>query len=199
GPTGSGKTTTIAKLAAHAKARHKKRVALISTDMFRVGGHDQLARYGDLLGIPTYACSEIGAIRDMVESLNDRDLVLIDTPGASPTDLTRLDKLETLTGTNEARVHLVLSASTRSEDIRNIVKRFHRFTPRRVVITKVDETEPKGVFVADILRNEMPISFITNGQRVPEDLLAPTAEDLARYLLPAEVVGVSKIPALERV
>jgi flagellar biosynthesis protein FlhF len=78
------------------------------------------------------------------------------------------------------------------------VKRFHRFSPRRVVITKIDETDPSGVFVADVLRNEMPISFLTNGQRVPEDLLTPTAEDLARYLLPAETVGVAKIPALTR-
>jgi flagellar biosynthesis protein FlhF len=197
GPTGVGKTTTISKLAAHAKARYKKRVALISTDMFRVGGHEQLARYGDLLGIPTYACAEMAAVREMIDSLNDRDLILIDTPGASPSDMARLSRLESLTGTNEARVHLVLGASTRSEDITNIVKRFHRFAPRRVVITKVDETEPKGVFVADILRNEMPVSFITNGQRVPEDLMAPSGEDLARFLLPAEVVGASRIPVGE--
>src|SRR5581483_8453897 len=87
GPTGAGKTTTIAKLAAHAKARHKKRVALISTDMFRVGGHEQISRYGDLLGVPTYACTDTGTLRDLVESLNDRDLILIDTPGSSPSDM----------------------------------------------------------------------------------------------------------------
>jgi flagellar biosynthesis protein FlhF len=198
GPTGAGKTTTIAKIAAHAKARHKKRIALVSTDMFRVGGHEQISRYGDLLGMPTYPCAETASLRDLVDSLNDRDLVLIDTPGASPSDVDRLSKLEDLTGTIEARVHLVVAATTRSEDITNIVKRFHRFRPRRVVITKIDETDPKGAFVADILRNEMPISFLTNGQRVPEDLLTPVAEDLARYLLPPQVVGIGKIPALAR-
>jgi flagellar biosynthesis protein FlhF len=196
GPTGSGKTTTIAKIAAHAKARYRKRVALISTDMFRVGGYEQIARYGDLLAIPTYARADTDRLHDLVDSLTDRDLVLIDTPGAGPSDVARLGKLESVTGTNEARVHLVLAASTRSEDITTIVRRFHRFSPRRAIVTKLDETEPKGIFVADILRNELPICFLTQGQRVPEDLLTPTAEDLARYLLPVEVVGAAKIPVL---
>ncbi len=198
GPTGAGKTTTIAKLAGHAKVRHKKRVALISTDMYRVGGHEQLARYGQLLGVPTYACADPATLKDLIQTLDDRDLILIDTPGSSPSDFARLAKLETVTGAAGARVHLVIAASTRSEDITNIVKKFHRFSPRRVVITKIDETEPKGAFVSDILRNEMPISFLTNGQRVPEDLVLPSAEDLSRYLLPAETVGASRIPVLAR-
>jgi flagellar biosynthesis protein FlhF len=198
GPTGAGKTTTIAKLAGHAKVRYKKRVALISTDMYRVGGHEQLARYGQLLGIPTYACADPGTLKELIQTLDDRDLIMVDTPGSSPSDFGRLSKLEAVTGAADARVHLVIAASTRSEDITNIVKKFHRFSPRRVVITKIDETEPKGAFVGDILRNEMPISFLTNGQRVPEDLLLPSADDLARFLLPAAQVGVSKIPVLAR-
>jgi flagellar biosynthesis protein FlhF len=198
GPTGAGKTTTIAKLAAHAKVRHKKRVAMISTDMYRVGGHEQLARYGELLGIPTYACADTGTLKDLLHTLDDRDLVMIDTPGSSPSDFARLAKLEAVTGASDARVHLVIAASTRSEDITNIIKKFHRFSPRRVIITKIDETDPKGAFVGDILRNEMPISYLTNGQRVPEDLILPSADDLARYLLPAETVGASKIPNLAR-
>ena len=198
GPTGAGKTTTIAKLAAHAKVRYKKRVALISTDMYRVGGHEQLARYGELLGIPTYACADTGTLKDMIATLDDRDLIMIDTPGSSPSDFARLAKLEAVTSAADARVHLVIAASTRSEDITNIVRKFHRFSPRRVVITKIDEAEPKGAFVGDILRNEMPISFLTNGQRVPEDLILPSADDLARYLLPTATVSASKIPVLAR-
>jgi flagellar biosynthesis protein FlhF len=196
GPTGAGKTTTIAKLAGHAKVRYKKHVALISTDMFRVGGHEQLARYGELLGIPTYACGDINSLKSLIGTLDDRDLIMIDTPGSSPADFSRLTTLEAVTNAADARVHLVIAASTRSEDITNIVKKFHRFSPRRVVITKIDETEPKGAFVSDILRNEMPISYLTNGQRVPEDLLLPSAEDLARYLLPTQTVPAAKIPTL---
>jgi len=195
GPTGAGKTTTIAKLAGHAKVRHKKRVALISTDMFRVGGHEQLARYGELLGVPTYACAEHGALKNLIATLDDRDLIMIDTPGTGPADLGRLNALEAVIGAVSVRVHLVLAAGTRSEDIAQIVKRFHRFSPRRAVITKMDETEPKGALVSDILRNEMPISFLTNGQRVPEDLVIPSADELARYLLPAQKAPAAKIPA----
>ena len=186
GPTGAGKTTTIAKLAGHAKVRFGKRVALISTDMLRVGGYEQLARYGDLLGIPTYSCSDITALSDLVKSLDDRDLILIDTPGSAPADFSRLAGMEAFTNSGEARVHLVISASTRSEDISSIIRKFHRFAPRRVVITKIDESDPKGAFVGDILRNEMPISYLTNGQRVPEDLLTPSTDDLTNYLLPVK-------------
>jgi flagellar biosynthesis protein FlhF len=185
GPTGVGKTTTIAKLAGHAKVRFGKRVALISTDLLRVGAYEQLARYGDLLGVPTYSCGDISALPDLVKSLDDRDMVLIDTPGSAAAD-PRMNKLESLTGSGEARVHLVIAASTRSEDITNIIRKFHRFSPRRVVITKIDEAQPQGAFVSDILRNEMPISYLTNGQRVPEDLLIPSTHDLTNYLLPVE-------------
>jgi flagellar biosynthesis protein FlhF len=193
GPTGSGKTTTIAKIAGHAKARHQKRVAMISTDLFRVGGHDQLARYGELLAVPTFACTDVGALGNLLSTLEDRDLVMIDTPGCSPSDLARLNKLQGITETADARVHLVISATTRSEDITRIIKRFHRFSPRRVIITKSDETESKGAIIGDVLRNEMPISFVTDGQKVPENLLLPTADELARYVLPAEVAQIGKV------
>jgi flagellar biosynthesis protein FlhF len=196
GPTGSGKTTTIAKIAAHARARYKKRVALISTDLFRVGGHDQLLRYGDLIGVATYSCADLTALNDLIASLDDRDLIMIDTPGSSPSDLARLGKLETITAMPEARVHLVVSASTRSEDITRIVKRFQRFSPRRVVITKIDETDPKGAFVGDILRNEMPISYMTGGQHVPEDLIIPSAQDIVRFVLPGEKAHIGSAHAV---
>jgi flagellar biosynthesis protein FlhF len=160
--------------------------------MFRVGGHEQLARYGELIGVPTYACPDAVSLKDVLGTLDDRNLIMIDTAGSSPTDLTRLNKLEAVTAAANARVHLVISANTRSEDITKTIKRFHRFLPRRVVITKIDETDPKGAFVGDILRNEMPVSFLTNGQRVPEDLLIPSAEEMSRYILPAEYTQIAK-------
>jgi flagellar biosynthesis protein FlhF len=186
GPTGVGKTTTIAKIAGHAAIRMKKRVALISTDMIRIGGQEQLARLGELLGIPTYGCADIATLKDLVASLDDRNLILIDTPGSSPSDLSRLSKLETVTSAADAKVHLVISATTRSEDITKIVSRFQRFSPTSVIFTKIDETDSKGPLAGDLLRNELPVSYLTNGQRVPEDLLIPTADELARYVLPLE-------------
>jgi flagellar biosynthesis protein FlhF len=186
GSTGVGKTTTIAKIAGHAAIRMKKRVALISTDMFRIGGQEQLSRLGELLGIPTYGCADVSTLKDLVASLDDRDLILIDTPGSSPSDLARLSKLETVTSAADAKVHLVISATTRSEDITKIVSRFQRFSPNSVIFTKIDETDAKGPLAGDLLRNELPVSYLTNGQRVPEDLLIPSADDLARYVLPLE-------------
>jgi flagellar biosynthesis protein FlhF len=185
GPTGVGKTTTIAKIAGHASLRMKRKVALISTDMLRIGGQEQLIRFGDLLGIPTYGCADVSTLQDLTSSLDDRDLILIDTPGSSPSDLARLSKLESLTEAG-AKVHLVISATTRSEDITKVVSRFQRFTPTSIIFTKIDETDSKGSLAADLLRNEMAVSYLTNGQRVPEDLLIPSADELSRYVLPLE-------------
>ncbi len=186
GPTGVGKTTTIAKIAGHASIRMKKKVALISTDLFRVGGQEQLKRFGELLGVPTYGCADAGTLKELVRSLDDRDLVMIDTQGSSPSDLARLAKLEGVINSADAKVHLVVSATTRSEDITKIVARFMRFSPRSVIFTKIDETDAKGAIAGDLLRNELAISYIGNGQRVPEDLVLPAADDLARFVLPSE-------------
>jgi flagellar biosynthesis protein FlhF len=154
--------------------------------MFRIGGHEQLSRFGELLGIPTYGCSDVASLKDLVESLEDRDLILIDTPGSSPSDMARLAKLESVTSVANAKVHLVISATTRSEDITKIIIRFQRFKPNTVILTKIDETDSKGPLAGDLLRNEIPVSYVTNGQRVPEDLLIPDADELSRYVLPAE-------------
>ena len=161
-------------------------MALISTDTFRIGGQEQLSRLGELLGIPTYSCADVATLKDLVASLDDRNLILIDTPGSSPSDLSRLSKLETVTSAADAKVHLVISATTRSEDIKKIVSRFQRFSPTSVIFTKLDETDSKGPLAGDLLRNEMPVSYLTNGQHVPEDLLIPSADELARYVLPVE-------------
>jgi flagellar biosynthesis protein FlhF len=187
GPTGVGKTTSIAKIAGHAAIRMKKKVALISTDTLRIGGQEQLSRLGDLLGIPTYSCADVSTLKDLVASLDDRNLILIDTPGSSPSDVARLSKLETVTSAVDGQRHLVISATTRSEDITRIVARFKRFSPTSVIFTKIDETESKGSIAGDLLRNAFAVSYLTNGQRVPEDLLIPNADELARYVLPVEL------------
>jgi len=184
GPTGVGKTTTIAKIAGQASTRFRKKVALITTDMMRVGGQDQLTRYGALLGVPAYTCSDVSTLKDLIESLDDADLILVDTPGASPSDLARLSKLEAVMALPEARMNLVISATTRSEDIIKIVNRFQRFSPKRVVFTKIDETDSKSMMVGDLLRNEVAISYITNGQRVPDDLLVPVTAEMTKWVLP---------------
>jgi flagellar biosynthesis protein FlhF len=184
GPTGAGKTTVIAKIAGQASTRFKKKVAAITTDMMRIGGQEQLTRYGALLGVPAYTCSDPATLKSTIESLGDYDLILVDTPGASPSDLTRLSRLESLLTLSGARVNLVLSAATRSDDIAKTVKRFQRIAATRAIITKVDETDSRGAVVGDLLRNEVAISYITNGQRVPDDLLVPLTNEMAKWVLP---------------
>jgi flagellar biosynthesis protein FlhF len=187
GSTGVGKTTTVAKIAGHAAFKMKKRVALISTDM-RIGGQEPLMQFGELLAIPAYGCPDLGRLKELVANLADRDLILIDTPGSSPSDLARLAKLEELRSGTEMKLHLVISAATRSEDVAKIVMRFDRFKPNSVIFTKIDETDSKGPVTGDLLRNNISVSYVTNGQRVPDDLMIPTADQLAQYVLPAEPV-----------
>jgi flagellar biosynthesis protein FlhF len=186
GPTGVGKTTTIAKLAGQAAALHNKKVALITTDMLRVGGQDQLSRFGALLNVPAYTCSDVSKLADLVQSLDDRDLILVDTPGASPSDMALLSRLEKVLKLPELRVNLVIAATTRSEDVGRILARFQRFSPQRIIFTKIDETESRGAVVGDLLRYELSITFLTDGQQVPEDLLIPSASEMAKWVLPIE-------------
>jgi len=186
GPTGVGKTTTIAKIAGQAVARYNKKVALITTDMRRVGSQDQLSRFGALLNVPAYTCSDVSTLTNLIQSLDDRDLILIDTPGASPSDLALLSRLEEVLKLPEARVNLVIAATTRSEDVSRILTRFQRLSPQRVIFTKMDETESRSAVVGDLLRSEVRITFLTNGQRVPEDLMNPSASEMAKWVLPVD-------------
>jgi flagellar biosynthesis protein FlhF len=122
----------------------------------------------------------------LIQSLEDRDLILIDTPGASPSDLALLGRLEEVLKLPEARVNLVIAATTRSEDVSRIMTRFQRLSPQRVIFTKMDETDSRSAVVGDLLRSEVRITFLTNGQRVPEDLLSPSASEMAKWVLPVD-------------
>ncbi len=184
GPTGVGKTTAIAKVAGQAAARHGKKVALVTTDTFRVTGQEQLVRYGQLLGIPVYKCSDLQGLASLVRSLTQHDLVLIDTAGCSPSDLARLGRLENALAELEPQIRLVLSATTRSEDISRIYKRFRRCSPDSVVITKLDETDTRGAILCETLRYLLPVCFLSDGQAVPEALSVPDSASLARFIIP---------------
>lgn len=184
GPTGVGKTTAIAKVAGQAAARHGKKVALVTTDTFRVTGQEQLVRYGQLLGVPVYKCSDLQGLASLVRSLTEHDLVLIDTAGCSPSDLARLGRLENALAEVESQVRLVLSATTRSEDVSRIYKRFRRCSPDSVVVTKLDETDTRGVILCETIRYLLPVCFLSDGQAVPEALSVPDAPSLARLIVP---------------
>ena len=186
GPTGMGKTTAVAKIAGHAKARFRKRVTVISMDTFRVGGQDQLAAYANLMDIPAYACADVPSLKRLIRSLGD-DLILIDTPGLSPGDDTRLAAVKAIAEIPDARVHAVFSAATQAADIDKFMNEFDAEPSQRVLISKVDEVETVNPLLAHAVMREIPISFISDGPNVPEDLSVHTANDFAAAILPAEV------------
>lgn len=184
GPTGVGKTTTIAKLAAHYALREGHRAALITIDNFRVGAVEQLKTYSRIMGVPVEVAATAAELEAAIELHSDKELILIDTAGRSHKDS---KKIEELKGFLESRfaieIHLCLAATTRDREVLEIVERFGVLSVSRVIFTKLDESESYGSIVNAHLRTKFPLSYFTTGQRVPEDLEIATPGRLAGLVL----------------
>jgi flagellar biosynthesis protein FlhF len=177
GPTGVGKTTTIAKFAAIFGIANSGRaplsVRMITIDAFRIGAREQIEAYGDIMGFPV---SYIHNRRDLKKEIalyaEETDLILVDTIGKSPKDSAKLGEMKELLDACGSRmeVHLVLSASTKTSDIGEIVRQFEPFNYRSVVLTKLDETSHIGNVLSALAERGKPVSYITYGQKVPEDI-----------------------------
>ena len=180
GPTGVGKTTTIAKLAAQFILKHGPRqVALITTDNYRIGAHEQLTTYGRLLDVPVRVAANAEELRHHINSFNDKRLVLIDTAGMSQRDMRLAEQIQTLQQENMSiKTYLVMSAATQYKAMTEIINAFKVFNPASSILTKLDETATQGSTLSAIIENQLPISFITNGQQVPEDIYLPDADTL---------------------
>jgi flagellar biosynthesis protein FlhF len=184
GPTGVGKTTTIAKLAADLHLKQKKKVGLISIDGYRIGAVEQLKTYAAIIGIPFVTAFSPEDIGSAVKRMQSCDVVLIDTAGMSHLDEERLKELATvLDRYPEISTQLVLSATTRRDDMKDIVEHFSIVNPRSYVFTKLDETRSCGGIIDQILNFRLPVSFITNGQNVPEDIAEATKRGISRMVL----------------
>lgn len=180
GPTGVGKTTTLAKLAARYAALHSARdVALVTTDGFRIGAREQLFTYGRLLGMPVIEVANPNELGDTLDRLGDYKLVLVDTAGLSHRDLALGAQLSALARLRHVDTQLVLPANTHADDLDEVVRRFGIAKPRGVVLSKVDETGRLGAALGVTVRHRLPISYLTDGQRVPEDLHRAEAHRLA--------------------
>lgn len=180
GPTGVGKTTTMAKLAARYAMRHSARdVALVTTDGFRVGAREQLYTYGRLLGMPVIEVGSPAELGDTLDRLGDYKLVLVDTAGLSHRDIALGAQLTALAGLPHVNSQLVLPANTHADDLDEVVRRFALAKPSGVILSKVDETGRLGAALGVTVRHDLPISYITDGQRVPEDLHRAEAHRLA--------------------
>ncbi len=180
GPTGVGKTTTIAKLAAKFILKHGPRqVALITTDNYRIGAHEQLNTYGRILGIPVRVASSAAELCNIINGFADKRLVLIDTAGMSQRDMKLVEQINTLQQSGQdIKSYLVMSAATEYKAMNEIIKAFQVFNPQASILTKLDEAATIGSAISAIIEHNLPLSFIADGQQVPEDMHNPCARSL---------------------
>ena len=171
GPTGVGKTTTVAKLAANFALREKYRVALVTADTYRIAAVEQLKTYADLIGIPIDVVYTPQEMRSALYRHQDKQLVLIDTAGRSPSNQPQLAELEALLAVDDnIEKHLVLSATTKFTDCLEAVQRFQPSKPQKYLFTKLDEASNLGTLFNLMFHAPKTLSYITTGQNVPDDI-----------------------------
>jgi flagellar biosynthesis protein FlhF len=189
GPTGVGKTTTIAKIAAHEELVAGRRVGLVSIDQYRIGGVDQLQRYADLIGCPMEVASDAASLARALRRLAQADLVLVDTAGRSMRDTAAFQSMtECLHGAGESvEVHLCLPVAMRERELSLAIASYAVLQPVRIICTKVDEALCCGSIVAAHVRSGLPLSYFTTGQRVPEDITPANPKILAALLCGGDI------------
>lgn len=185
GPTGAGKTTTLAKLAAHFSLRERRRVCLITVDTFRVGALDQLRAYAAIAGLPCWVAGSPPELASLLDrACAAHDLVLIDTAGRSHHDELRMSELAAFWAVRRPdEIHLVVSATTRYSDGLEIVDRYRQVGFDRLLFTKLDETRRHGLILNLSVVAQRPLSYVTTGQQVPEDIAVARPGDLAKLLV----------------
>ncbi len=188
GPTGAGKTTTIAKLAAKLHLEMKKKTGLISIDNYRIGAFDQLKTYSSIIGIP---CIPAFTKKDLITALNklgSMDYILVDTAGQSHLDRKRLSGLKDIMNLNcDVESQLVISAATGRHDLKDVVDSFRILKPSSYIFSKIDETRRRGGIIDQMIEHSMPVSFITNGQEVPEDIIVANEKTILQLLINPDV------------
>lgn len=191
GPTGVGKTTTLAKLAARFAARFGTRdLALLSTDHYRVGAQEQLFTYGRLLGVPVQTVDSAQALREGLLRFADRKLVLIDTAGMAPRDRQLTQQLAELHAAGRPIERwLVLSATTQASDQDEILRCYGPAQPKAAVLTKVDEATRLGGALSTLIRHRLPLTYVCDGQQVPEDIRIARADQLVLRAMQASRRG----------
>ena len=183
GPTGAGKTTTLAKLAARFAQLHRARdVALVTTDVDRPGAREQLHALGRKLGITVCEAEGPEGLTDALDQLVDYPLVLVDTAGYAARDKALLGQVTWLRATRGLRSLLVLPAHLQAQDMAEAVRRYRMAQPEAVVLTKLDETGRLGGALSVAVKHALPLAYTTAGQQVPSDLEAADASRLVLAL-----------------
>lgn len=190
GPTGVGKTTTVAKLAASFKLVYGLRLGLVTVDTYRIAAVEQLRTYAEIIDLPLAVVNSPGEMRAAIESLGPVDLVLIDTAGRSPRDEVKIRELaDFLAEARPDEVHLVLSATSAERSLKAAVERFATVRADRLILTKLDEADGLGGILAGIGQANLPVSYLTTGQAVPDDIEPAGRRRLARLILGQEVLA----------
>ncbi len=188
GATGVGKTTTLAKLAANYRLRDGARVGLVTVDTYRTAAVEQLRTYAEIIDLPMEVVSTPEEMRRAVTKLAALDLVLIDTAGRSPRDGDRIEELRTLLdAASPDETHLVTTVTGTARGMRDALERFAPVRPTSLLLTKLDEAPSLGHAAAPVLDSGLPVSYLTDGQSVPEDIRLADAKSLAGRLLGEEV------------
>jgi flagellar biosynthesis protein FlhF len=187
GPTGVGKTTTIAKLAAIYRLKEKRKVGLITVDTYRIAAVEQLRTYADIIDLPMQVVSTPREMREALRRLEGLDLILMDTAGRSPRDEIKIQELKSfLTEAAADEVHLVLSSVAGSRTLELTADRFAAVGTTGLICTKLDEATGLGNLLGVIRKSGLPLSYLTNGQNVPDDIETATPERVARLLMSME-------------
>ncbi len=184
GPTGVGKTTTLAKLAATFMLSNNKKVGLITADTYRIAAVDQLKTYAEILGIPISVAYSVLEITNEIQKYSDKDVILVDTAGCSYRDKQKFDELKKLVAAcNADSIFLVLSSTVSSKNCKDIIKNYDFIPNYKLIFTKVDETPVYGSILNTKCYSNKSLSYITNGQNVPDDIEIANIDRLSKNLL----------------
>ena len=184
GPTGVGKTTAIAKLAAKQAIQQNKRIALITIDSQRIAAAKELKIYGKAIGIPVKTAATPSAFKAAVNALQQHDLILVDTPGVNSENQGEIDELRSYLETIDSiGIHLLLSAGTKEADLVNTIERLRSIPIQHLIITKLDESATFGNLINLLVENQIPLSFLTTGREVPDSIETASVERIVKYLL----------------
>ena len=191
GPTGVGKTTTIVKLAADFAVKQKKKVGIINTDTFRIGAQEQLQTYADILGIPLQVVYFADELEGAIKSMEDRDIIFVDTAGKRPGDEKHKEDLSDIIRILKPEdMILCLSATASFASVKEVVDTYDFVGDYRILVTKIDETKFRGPILNISWYTQKPLAYLTTGQNVPDDIEHVDVEKLAKQIIKGH--GVSE-------